>query len=98
LGPPAATLAAFFVSGLIHDLVISLPAGGGYGLPTGYFVLQGIGVLVERSALGKRAGIGSGVRGWVFTLLLTAGPAFWLFHPVFVRQVMLPFFAWIGSA
>lgn len=96
-GTAAATLAAFFVSGLIHDFVISFPAGGGYGLPTAYFVLQGVGVLVERSEAGLRLKIGQGFRGWLFTLLCAGGPAFWLFHPPFVRNVMLPFFAWIGS-
>jgi D-alanyl-lipoteichoic acid acyltransferase DltB (MBOAT superfamily) len=95
-GTAAATLAAFIGSGLVHDLVISCPAGGGYGLPTAYFLFQGIGVLVERSKAGTRVGIGHGFRGWLFTLLCTGGPAFWLFHPPFVRNVILPFFAWIG--
>jgi hypothetical protein len=96
VGTAAATLAAFFISGLIHDFVISFPAGGGYGLPTCYFLLQGFGVLVERSKLGVRLGMGGGFRGWLFTLACASGPAFWLFHPRFVRVVMLPFFAWIG--
>jgi hypothetical protein len=44
----------FVVSGLIHRVVISLPAGGGYGLPTMYFMVQGAGVAVERSSLARR--------------------------------------------
>jgi hypothetical protein len=87
----AAGFLVFIVSGLIHDLVISLPARGGYGLPTAYFVLQGLGVIFERSSLGKWFGLRKGFHGWLFTVVITAGPAFWLFHPPFVLHVMLPF-------
>jgi hypothetical protein len=96
-GTALALLAAFVASGVIHDFVISLPARGGYGLPTGYFLLQGIGVLFERSGLGRRLGIQSGFRGWLFVLVCAGLPAFWLFHPPFIRNVMLPFFAFIGA-
>jgi alginate O-acetyltransferase complex protein AlgI len=91
LGRGGATLLAFAVSGLLHDVVISAPARGGYGLPTAYFLLQGCGVLVERSALGARLGVRRGWCGWAFAALLTAGPAYWLFHPPFVARVALPF-------
>jgi alginate O-acetyltransferase complex protein AlgI len=93
----AATLIAFAVSGLIHELVISLPANAGFGLPTGYFLVQGLGVLAERSPGGKRLRLGNGVAGWVFTMIVVAGPAFWLFHPPFVRQVIVPFMKAIGA-
>jgi predicted DCC family thiol-disulfide oxidoreductase YuxK len=92
-----ATLAAFFVSGLIHELVISLPAGGGYGLPTAYFLLQAWGVVAQRSLVGKRFDLERGVRGWIFTMLIAVGPAFWLFHPPFVHNVILPFMKAIGA-
>ncbi len=86
-----ATLVAFGVSGVLHELVISLPARGGYGLPTAYFLVQGLASLASRTRMGRRLGLGRGVRGWLFTMLVTAAPAFWLFHPPFVRRVILPF-------
>jgi hypothetical protein len=90
-GVAVAGLIVFVASGLIHDLVISLPARGGYGLPTGYFILQGLGVTLERSALGRKLGLQNGLTGWIFMLIVTAAPAFWLFHPPFVQRVILPF-------
>jgi predicted DCC family thiol-disulfide oxidoreductase YuxK len=93
----AATVIAFAVSGLIHELVISLPAGAGFGLPTAYFIVQGLGVSAERSRAGKRLRLGSGIAGWVFTMIVVAGPAYWLFHPPFVSQVILPFMKAIGA-
>ncbi len=86
IGSIRATLAVFLFSGLLHELVISLPARAGYGLPMAYFLLQGCGVVVQRSFAPSR-----GVGGWLFTMLIAAGPAFWLFHPPFVRHVILPF-------
>jgi hypothetical protein len=90
-GVATAGLLVFAASGLIHDLVISLPARGGYGLPTGYFLLQGVGVTLERSSLGRRLGLQQGSTGWIFMAVVTAAPAFWLFHPAFVLRVILPF-------
>lgn len=96
-GVVPAILLSFLASGVIHDLVISLPARGGYGLPTGYFVLQGLGVLIERSPLGKRLVLGSGIRGWLLAVIFAGAPAFILFHPPFVRGVILPFLNAIGA-
>ena len=97
IGIPTATFVVFFISGLLHEAVISLPARGGFGLPTAYFTLQALGMLFERSVFGRRLGLGRGWRGWFFVLLLTAGPACWLFHPPFVRNVILPMLEGIGA-
>jgi hypothetical protein len=64
LGPRGAVLAGFVFSGLVHDAVISLPAGGGYGGPTVFFLLQGVAILAERSRVAKGIGLGTGWRGW----------------------------------
>lgn len=92
-----AVLATFLVSGLLHDLVISIPAKGGYGLPTAYFIFQGLATLFENSKAGKILGLGVGLRGWFYVCVCTAGPAFWLFHPPFVTKVILPFMRVTGG-
>lgn len=92
-GVAGATLVAFAVSGLIHELVISLPARAGFGLPTGYFLLQGLAILAQR----KTAALRGDISGWLFTMVIVAGPAYWLFHPPFVRHVILPFMQAIGA-
>ena len=96
-GIVGATWLAFTVSGLIHELVISLPAGAGFGLPTAYFLTQALGISAERSSVGKLLKLNRGVPGWLFTMLIVAGPAYWLFHPPFVRRVILPFMHAIGA-
>lgn len=93
----AAVLVAFLASGVVHELVISVPAGSGFGLPTAYFLIQGLGVLVERSKLQKRLGLSIRPIGWIFTMVCAAGPACWLFHPAFITRVAIPFLAAIGA-
>jgi hypothetical protein len=97
LGIGATGFLVFIVSGLIHDLVISVPARGGYGLPTIYFALQGLGVTVERSSFGKQLGLRRGIRGWLFMAVFTLGPVTLLFHSPFVLRVIIPFMRAIHS-
>jgi len=97
-GPRPALLTIFLLSGLLHELVISFPARGGYGLPTAYFALQGLGLLFERGQVGRRMGLGSGLIGWCFVALISGVPALWLFHPPFIRNVILPMLRAIGAA
>jgi hypothetical protein len=84
IGLAGATLATFVVSGVVHDLVISVPAGAGHGLPTLYFTLQGAGVLLERAAVPRRL-------HRPFAWITVLAPLPWLFHEPFVVRVILPF-------
>ena len=97
LGTVGAVLAGFTFSGLVHDAVISWPAGGGYGRPTAFFMLQGVGLLAERSRAGRALGLGGGARGRLFTIALVLGPAGLLFHRPFVVGVVVPFLQAMGA-
>jgi hypothetical protein len=80
VGPRAALFSVFVVSGLVHELLLSVPAGAGYGLCTLYFVIQAIGVLVERRR-----------RSRALTALFVVVPLPLLFHLAFMQNVLLPF-------
>lgn len=97
LGPRGALAAGFLFSGLVHDLVISVPARGGYGGPTLFFAVQGVALLGERSRIGEAAGLGRGWRGWLFTMLVLILPAYLLFHPPFVENIIVPFMRALGA-
>lgn len=84
------TWISFVFSGLIHELAISVPAGGGYGLPLAYFMLQGFGVSLERALSRKGFAVRGGLKGWSFAALFLIPAAAFLFHPPFVRIVILP--------
>lgn len=98
IGGGAALFVGFLASGLIHDLVLSVPAGGGWGLPTIYFVIQGVGVFAERSVWGKRMGCGRGITGRLFCAGVLLVPLPLLLHPPFIERVLIPFFRTIGRA
>jgi len=98
LGPRAAIVLTYLFSGVVHDLVITVPAGGGYGGPTGYFLLQSAGMFVERSIVGRRFGLADGLRGRLFTLVVVIGPVAMLFPEPFVTRVAWPFVAAVTTA
>jgi hypothetical protein len=89
-GLAIAVAIVFGISGLLHELVISVPARGGYGLPGAYFALQCFAVRIERSRFGTQLGLGRGFAGWCFVLISVGLPAVILFPPVFVHNVIAP--------
>ncbi len=82
LGRTAAIAAVFLFSGIVHDLVISFPAGGGWGLPTLYFVIHGALVWMEKRR------VFSPTR-WT-TAIFVLFPLPLVFHGPFMSAVIYP--------
>ncbi len=96
LGVAAATAVVFLVSGIIHDAVISIPARGGYGLPTLYFLIQLGGLLLERTPA-LRPWIRRATFGRLYAIAFVVLPLPLLFHAAFVHNVIVPFLHAIGG-
>lgn len=60
-----ATFAVFALSGVLHEAVMTVPVGSGYGGPFSYFMIQCAGVFAERKLP---------IRGRVFTILVIILP------------------------
>jgi hypothetical protein len=88
-GPGPALAAAFLMSGLLHEMAISLPVRAGFGLPLLYFALHGGLVAVERAlAASGRPLTGWPGRAWAVAWLV--GPLPLLFHRPFLAGVVWP--------
>jgi alginate O-acetyltransferase complex protein AlgI len=90
-GKPAATVAAFLASGVLHELAISVPVLAGFGGPSVYFLIHGVLVLVERAL--ERRGIGVTTWGWashVWVLGWLVAPLPILFHRPFLEGCVWP--------
>ena len=79
-GNGAGLMAVVLVSGLLHELAITLPARAGYGLPTLYFTLHGVCTLLENK-LGRPI-------GKIPALILIALPLDLLFPATFRHEVI----------
>lgn len=90
IGIKRAVIVSFLLSGLLHEIAISLPARAGYGLPLLYFLLQAIFMQFEsRTAIDRR--ITSHwffLHAWVMGALIIPMPL--LFHQSFVSRVLVP--------
>lgn len=87
----------FLFSGVVHDLVVSVPAQGGYGGPTAFFAMQGVAMVIERSSFGHQIGLGSGWTGRLFAGAVLVAPIGLLFHRPFVVGVIIPFMRALGA-
>src|SRR5262249_45473301 len=97
LGPRRVGLVGFLFSGLLRQYTWSLPAGGGYGGPLLYFLVQWLGFQVESSRRGRRLfrGRPSLLGGlWTWTMVLLPLPL--LIPPTFLKHVILPLLTTVG--
>ena len=86
-----ATLAVFTFSGMIHEMMISVPARGGYGGPLVYFVMNGLAVWMEAESGWRKLTQRWPVLGRIWAMTLVIAPLSLLFHALFQTRVVLPF-------
>jgi alginate O-acetyltransferase complex protein AlgI len=92
VGRDGGVMAVFLVSGLLHEVAITLPVMAGWGCPTLYFVFHG-GLAVWERRTGRRL-------GKVLTLILVSAPLGFLFPQVFQVEVIERFLGvmkWING-
>jgi alginate O-acetyltransferase complex protein AlgI len=95
-GRTAALVAAFAVSGLLHELAISVPVRAGFGLPLLYFLLHGVLVAVERALAARGRALGGFTgRAWVIAWLVAPLPL--LLHRPFLSGVIWPLLGISGT-
>jgi hypothetical protein len=89
IGRGPALVAAFALSGLLHEMAISLPVRDCFGLPLAYFVGHGVLVLIER-ALASAGHPLTGLTGRVWAFFWLVAPLPLLFHRPFLAFVVWP--------
>lgn len=83
-----ALIAAFLVSGLVHEMAISAPVQRGWGMPMTYFGLHAAAMTIERAAGGDRRF--RRVWGWLWAVVWIVAPLPLLFHRHFLEGVVWP--------
>ena len=77
-----AYMSGFFFSGLLHEIAISLSVQKGYGLPLIFFLINAIGIEMEKKYfLNKQPGL-----IWVIVFLILPFPL--LFHAPFINGII----------
>jgi Membrane bound O-acyl transferase family len=90
-GNRPAIVGVFLFSSVLHEAAISIPARGGYGLPTLYFLGQLCAVMLDVSPRKRRLAAGRGWGSRILTLAIVMAPAPILFHLPFLRNAVVPF-------
>ena len=91
----AAAFGVFLISGVLHELAISYPAGSGFGKPMAYFGIHGIAVYAERTIVRVHNRPLWLARTW--TVLVVVIPLPLLFHEAFRTELIVPLLEVIGQ-
>lgn len=91
IGNTTAVLLSFLLSGLLHEVAITLPVSAGFGGPTFYFIIQGCAVVAEKK-MEKQNSIflknKLAAKLWVLFWLIA--PIHFLFPSAFIEQIVWP--------
>lgn len=80
LGHLTSSFFGFFFSGLIHELILTVPVNSHFGMPTCYFLIQWLGLVIERPL--KKV-LRRKITGWLWTATFLVLPL-----PLFVNPSM----------
>lgn len=95
VGGLLALFAVFLYSGVMHEFT-SFAGGGGYGRPTLYFLIQGVGVWIEGRRIVRRTLMPRPWLGWVWTFAVVLLPVTLVCHQPFMDNVIVPMLAEMG--
>lgn len=90
-----AAFGVFLISGVLHELAISYPAGDGFGLPMAYFGIHAVAFSFERGILHVHRWPAWLARTWTISLVLAPLPL--LFHEAFRSALIVPLLELIGQ-
>ncbi|MGY3214206.1 MBOAT family protein [Mucilaginibacter sp. HD30] len=91
IGNTTAVLVSFLLSGLLHEIAITLPVNAGFGGPTIYFIIQGIAVVAEKKMEEQNIALSKNkllAKLWLLFWLIV--PIRFLFPDAFIEQIVRP--------
>jgi len=89
-GRSGAILGVFVISGLLHEMAVSYPAGAGWGTPFLYFAIHGFLVRFESHSVGFGQWPSLARRCWTYFWVLAPLPL--LFHGPFRDRLIVPLY------
>lgn len=89
-GLTAALFVSFLLSGLLHEMAISLPVRSGFGLPMSYFAIHGVVMYIEGNVPFVQHITAHKVLSHLWVWFWLIAPITLLFHAQFVLSVIQP--------